>query len=346
MIDLANAHTNGCNKIHKRERLISLTMYFALLIVWASVFFSKFNLNLYMQYFQIPLTMVFGSFLGGFTCEGGGAVAFPVFTKLLHISPSVTRDFSFAIQSIGMSFASITILLRKIRIETNVIIYAMLGGIVGIIIGTYTVSPYLSSSQVKLIFTMVITSFGVALFLKNYIFRGKEYNNIHNFTARDSVIISCVGIVGGVFSSIIGTGIHFITFSFVTLFYRLNEKVATPTSVLIMASDSIFGFIFRKFVYNEFSDQAIVFWVLCIPVAALFAPLGAIACSKVSRSFIVKVLLFLISIEFISTLYIFKFNLDTIVLSFFVILISLVIYLILIRISGINNALEAEKLGF
>ncbi|MDR3600911.1 MAG: sulfite exporter TauE/SafE family protein [Desulfosporosinus sp.] len=343
MIDLAKEHSGDCKKLHKKERLISLTMYAALLIVWSYVFFSKFDITLYRQYFQIPLTMVFGSFLGGFTCEGGGAVAFPIFTKLLHISPAVTRDFSFAIQSIGMSFASITILLRKIRIEMNVILYAVMGGIAGIIIGTYTVSPYLSSPQVKLIFTMVITSFGVALFLKNYIFRGKECDQICNFTVRDSVIISCVGVIGGVFSSIIGTGIHFITFSFVTLFYRLNEKVATPTSILIMAADSIFGFIFRKFIYNEFSDQAIVFWVLCIPVVALFAPLGAIACSKVSRSFIVKVLLFLISIEFISTLYIFKFNLNTICLSLLVIFVSMVIYLILIRISGIY-ALEMERL--
>jgi uncharacterized protein len=336
MSSLVNDSSGNYRKLHRRERLISLTMYLALLAVWASFFFRKFDITLYKQYFQIPLTMVFGSFLGGFTCEGGGAVAFPVFTKLLHISPAVSRDFSFAIQSIGMSFASITILLRKIRIEANVIRYAVLGGIVGIIIGTYTVSPYLSSSQTRLIFTMVVTSFGVALFLKNFVFRGKECDQIRNFTDRDSVIIFSVGIIGGIFSSIIGTGIHFITFSFVTLLYRLNEKVATPTSVLIMAADSIFGFIFRKFFYHEFSDQAIVFWVLCIPVVALFAPLGAIACSKVSRSFIVKILLLLISVEFISTLFIFKFSPETIFLSFLVIVISTIIYLILLRISGTN----------
>lgn len=38
------------------------------------------------------------------TTEGGGAVAFPVMTLALNISPVVARDFSFMIQSCGISF--------------------------------------------------------------------------------------------------------------------------------------------------------------------------------------------------------------------------------------------------
>ncbi len=42
----------------------------------------------YIQnHWEISLTMVFGSLIAGATSEGGGAVAFPVFTKLLHIFP-------------------------------------------------------------------------------------------------------------------------------------------------------------------------------------------------------------------------------------------------------------------
>ena len=39
--------------------------------------------------------------LVGMTSEGGGAVAFPVMTLALHITPAVARDFSLMIQSCG-----------------------------------------------------------------------------------------------------------------------------------------------------------------------------------------------------------------------------------------------------
>ncbi|OAT83627.1 sulfite exporter TauE/SafE family protein [Desulfotomaculum copahuensis] len=316
--------------LNRRERIVFLGLYTSLLALWGTVFFSHYGLSLYAKNFQVPLTMVFGSFLGGFTCEGGGAVAFPVFTKVLHIEPYVARDFSFAIQSIGMSFASITVLLRKIKIEKNVIKFAVIGGLVGIVIGSYTIVPYISASQTKLVFTLVITSFGVALFLKNFVFKSWEHERIIHFKLMDAALIFTIGIMGGLFSSIIGTGIHFITFSFVTLLYRLDEKVATPTSVMIMAADSIFGFTFRLFVLNQFSGQALQYWALSIPVAAFFAPLGAIVCSKVSRIFIVKMLLVLIGIEFITTLFIFKFQAETILLSVLVIALSLLVYILMV----------------
>jgi hypothetical protein len=49
----------------------------------------------------MTITMAFGSFIGGATAEGGGAVAFPVMTLVLHLSPAVARDFSFMIQCCG-----------------------------------------------------------------------------------------------------------------------------------------------------------------------------------------------------------------------------------------------------
>jgi hypothetical protein len=50
----------------------------------------------------------FGSMIAGGTSLGGGAVAFPVFTKVLHITPYDAKVFSLAIQSVGMSAASLT----------------------------------------------------------------------------------------------------------------------------------------------------------------------------------------------------------------------------------------------
>ncbi len=44
-------------------------------------------------------------------------MAFPVFTLLLNIVPSMARNFSFAIQRIGMTAASLLIIGLRIPIE-------------------------------------------------------------------------------------------------------------------------------------------------------------------------------------------------------------------------------------
>lgn len=327
-----------------KERKVSLTLYSILIMVWFTFSYDNLTFEMLKNNISAPITMVFGSFLGGFTCEGGGAIAFPVFTKLLKIDPGVVRDFSFAIQSIGMTFGSITIITKKINVEVNVIIHAVLGGIVGIVLGTFFVVPILSSAIVKLTFTVVLCAFGISLFLKNFIFKSNEYTKIQNFSNKDRIILLTVGLVGGIFSSLMGTGIHFITFSFVIMYYRINEKVATPTSIIIMASDSIFGFIFRLFIIRTFSSQALLLWQLCIPVVALFAPLGALACSKVSRMFIVKFLLFLISCEVISTFIVLEVSSDVWIMAGLILIITLFFYLLLIKLSNkrivANNVLE------
>jgi hypothetical protein len=58
----------------------------------------------------MTVTMVFGSMVAGATSEGGAAVAFPVMTLVFGIALAVARDFSFMIQSVGMTCASFTIL--------------------------------------------------------------------------------------------------------------------------------------------------------------------------------------------------------------------------------------------
>ena len=50
--------------------------------------------------------MVLGATVAGMTSEGGGAVAFPVMTLALKITPAVARDFSLMIQSCGKSCSS------------------------------------------------------------------------------------------------------------------------------------------------------------------------------------------------------------------------------------------------
>jgi len=62
----------------------------------------------------------------------GGAIAFPIFTKLLHIAPYDAQNFSLAIQSVGMGAASLSILYLRVPIERPALLYAGVPGIASI----------------------------------------------------------------------------------------------------------------------------------------------------------------------------------------------------------------------
>ena len=75
----------------------------------------------------MSITMIFGAMVAGMTSEGGGAVAFPVMTLALHISPAVARDFSLGIQSCGMSAAAFTIFWMKLKLEKHSLLFCSIG---------------------------------------------------------------------------------------------------------------------------------------------------------------------------------------------------------------------------
>jgi uncharacterized protein len=62
---------------------------------------------------EISLTMVFGSMIAGGTSLG--AVAFPVLTKVLSVSPYQAKVFALAIQTIDMGAASMTIIAMETK---------------------------------------------------------------------------------------------------------------------------------------------------------------------------------------------------------------------------------------
>src|ERR1700739_93853 len=78
-----------------RKRALRFNLGVALLgwIAWAAAG-GQAAFHALLANWHVALTMVFGSLVGGGTSEGGGAVAFPVFTKLLHIAAPIARSFS------------------------------------------------------------------------------------------------------------------------------------------------------------------------------------------------------------------------------------------------------------
>jgi len=262
------------------------------------------------HYWEITLTMVFGSLIAGATSEGGGAVAFPVFTKVLSIAPQEAKMFSLAIQSVGMSAASLAIVYMGIAVEWRVIRWASLGGLLGLILSAVWLVPVLTPPVIKMSFTAMITSFAITLWVLNRRKTRLCHQQLPIFRIQERFIILLAGFLGGIMGSLVGNGIDVITFSFMVLLFRISEKVATPTSVILMAINAVIGFAGYSWLMPHLTGQIYwttevqAYWLAAVPIVVVGAPLGAMICSLLNRITIARFLIALIIVELVSSLWI------------------------------------------
>lgn len=259
-------------------------------------------LNNLIAHYEISVTMIFGSFVAGISSLGGGTVAFPVFTKVLHIPAFDAKVFSLMIQSVGMGSATLFIIMKRIRVEWRIIVLGSLTGILGIFIGSYLLSPVVSSLAIKILFTMMLTSFGLTLIMLNAR-RERRHEKVPVWSTRERTVVLAAGFVGGILSGLHGSGIDIAMFSVMVLLFRMDEKIATPTSVIIMAFNAIIGALLHNFVFLDTAPIVIEYWLAAVPIVVIGAPIGAMVCNLMRSESINLFLLALIGLEFISTLF-------------------------------------------
>lgn len=247
-------------------------------------------------------TMCVGSFIAGATSEGGGAVAFPVMTLIFGIEPSLARDFSLMIQSVGMTAASVLIFCFRIKVEWRAILFSGIGGTFGIVVGLSYVAPLCDPAFVKMFFTSLWLSFAVALYWLNRNTKRDTSPLIQKCAGRERLLLVAIGALGGIVSSITGSGLDILTFTLLTLYFRVNEKIATPTSVVLMAGNAMVGFAWRGVVQQQLPMEAWNFWYVCIPVVVVGAPLGAYFIRQRTRQFVASVLYASILVQFVAAL--------------------------------------------
>lgn len=293
--------------------LVAVTVW----TVWLILVGPYYALSNLTANWKAAVTMIFGSMVAGGTSMGGGAVAFPVFTKVLQVPPHEAKVFSLAIQSIGMSAASLTIVAMKNKVEWRFIRWASLGGIPGIIIGSMFLAPVLPSDAIKFSFTMMVSSFGVVLLALNRTLRRRNLT-IPVWGSREQIISLLAGLWGGVISSLVGSGMDIFSFSIMVLLFGLCEKVSTPTSVILMAINAVVGFCFEKYVMGSFTEPVVSYWLAAVPVVVIGAPMGAMLCSSLRRKTMIRILIGLVLIELVSSLLLIPLNAALIYCSVFV----------------------------
>lgn len=278
-------------------------------ILWLTGMLSGDRWALFGEAWFMSITMVIGSFIAGATSEGGGAVAFPVMTLVFDITPTVARDFSLMIQAVGMTAASATILWTRIPVERHALLWSSLGGAIGIIAGIELIAPLLTPKFTKMTFLAVWLAFAFALFWINRYKNRKVRDEIERFGSRHALLLFGTGLIGGSISGLTGSGLDILTFSLLVLRFRVNEKIATPTSVILMALNAIVGFAWKGgfapligTATSGMAPDAWTYWWVCVPIVVVGAPAGARFIKNRSRLFVASILYVSIAIQFVAGL--------------------------------------------
>lgn len=291
--------------------------------------------SMFGETWPITLVMILGSFVAGATAEGGGAVAFPVFTKVFGISAQDAKIFAFMIQSVGMTTAGLFIYLKRIPVLWPVIGLVLLPGITGLIAGHTFV--HLPAPLPKLFFTFVSSVFGIFLIVQRWGLNDHPVLQINLSIPVTSITLVLAGFIGGMVSSIIGVGIDITLFIFLTLMFGVHEKLSTPTTVILMGLLSVAGFVLYASQPGAITPQLWKYWLSAVPVVVIGAPLGAWVCSKIKRDQLLFFLLTLIAVELISTLWLIPLTQSSLVFIAICCAVSVVLFSWMILFRRKNN---------
>ena len=258
-------------------------------------------LNNLTSQLAIALTMAVGSFVAGGTALGGGAVAFPVMTKVLAIEPVTAKTFSLAIQSFGMSAAALTIIFTGIRFYRTVAFVAAPFAILGASMSLIFIAEHVPRLVVKGVFSCLLLCFALTLLWR--IYRRAHHVCSDTYIQTSFVVIAMAAFIGGVASGLVGSGADIAVFAVLIMVYNANLQKATATSVLVMAVTSVVSSLINYYVLEAVTTEIKAYLLAAIPVVVVGAPLGAYVCSKMKSGQLIALLLLLIALEVAFTFY-------------------------------------------
>lgn len=260
--------------------------FIAALAVWVFLFTKYNSVEFLLDHWYYPSIMVLGAFVAGLTPEGGGAVAFPVLSVFLNIDRVLARDFSLMIQSIGMTSASIYILTNKendLKAYKPLLVFMPIC-FIGFVLGMLTLQQ-MPVYIIQALFLSLITTFAIAYVYSDH--RGHK-SRLAAAGPADLVLLTAILILGGLCASLFGTGADIIIYTLLVTRFRMQEKVSTHISIMLMAATSIFGYGYRHFVDAGLTADQVKTWLCAYPVVLFMAPFGTYILSRIHVDWMLK----------------------------------------------------------
>jgi uncharacterized membrane protein YfcA len=250
--------------------------------VWAWLVIGQGRWTVVTAHWPMAVAMALGSYVAGSTPMGGGTVGFPILVLLFGMPATLGRDFSFCVQSIGMTSASIFILARRQPLAWSMLQGSLVGSLIGTPLGIFFLAPLIPELWIKVVFAVVWCSFGVL-----HLYRIGEIASHEGMTEFDEKWDFRVGLVIGLISgvtvaAVTGVGIDMVLYAALVLLCRADLKIAIPTSVVIMAFTSLVGVV-AKNLTTGLQPGAFDNWLAAAPIVALGAPLGAYVVNLLGR---------------------------------------------------------------
>ena len=268
------------------ESRIFRSWYGAMMLLWVLLFALLNSVSFLMDHWHYPAIMVLGAFVAGLTPEGGGAVAFPVLSVFFDIKREMARDFSLMIQSIGMTSASIWILSRKGRrlADYAPVLWFVPISFMGFVLGMLLLQA-IPVYIIQALFLSLILTFALAYISSKH--RGnRPVLAIGN--SGDKMLLAGVLVAGGMCASLFGTGADIVLYTALVTRFRMDEKVATHMSIMVMAAISILGYAYRFFWDGDITDYQIRTWLCAYPVVLFMAPFGSYILNKLNVEWMLR----------------------------------------------------------
>ncbi|MDH3903596.1 MAG: sulfite exporter TauE/SafE family protein [Xanthomonadales bacterium] len=308
----------------RNQRIAIFGLYVCLAFVYAIFFGQVFAESwVYPDWFIAPI-MAFGSFVAGSTFLGGGAVAFPALTKILAIDPVTAKEFSLAIQAVGMSSASLYIVSRVRNLPYNFMALYLGGSGIGLFTSLAFIESHIPAVDLRISFTLFLLCF-----LAVYLFTRHSHNvstEAHlEKTYRDVLITLAGGILGGLVSGLLGSGADLIGFCLLALYFRIEIIRATQVSVILMAVSSIMGLGLKTLFFGGLGQQVTDLWIIAAPVVLFGAPLGAALCRRIPPNLLLTFISVIVMSEVISTILLVPFDRNRIFIYGFAVVTSLLV---------------------
>lgn len=257
----------------------------AVLATWSVLAWCWLTPAFAAEFVHYPLTMVVGAFVAGSTPQGGGAVAFPVLSVFFEVDRVLARDFSLMVQSIGMTSASVFLLgQREARRRCRAFVWWLPTAALGFLFGMLTLQ-HLRGDLIQALFLGLLAAFAIAYWRSDH--RGVEHE-VRAHGPRDHAIVALTLFVGGIATSLFGTGADILLFTTLTTWFAVRERAATEVSIVLMAALSIAGFCWRGLVEQALSEAQIRTWLLAVPVVLVMAPLGTWVLTRISAEWILR----------------------------------------------------------
>jgi len=204
-----------------RSYIPSSKIFIVLLFLAAIGFFFIIFGAAYSQAWSMPSALVtpimaLGSFVAGSTFLGGGAVAFPGLTKIMAVDPSSAKTFSLAIQSVGMTSASLYICFSVKNIPWRFFALYLPGVIIGLLVSLGFLEKVVAGNDLRIGFSLFVLIF-MLIYLWAYTNKKAHYTDLGKLSIVDKNLIFKAGLLGGIISGLLGSGADLVAFCLLAL---------------------------------------------------------------------------------------------------------------------------------